>query len=197
MLFGYSRDKKRGKEQIVIGLVMVDGIPVHHEVRPGNTIDLKTLESTISVLKERFHIRNVILIADRAFGRSKSLDLLDQNRYITAAYRWDRPYRNILMETDFTGGQEMNDLIIKKATVSVSDVMREDSTEDQMKLAERRRYIAVYNMKREKLDLKDLDDRINAVTKKISGIPDQEDLKKSPGKLKSFVKFPAKGASAE
>ena len=32
VLFGYSRDKKRGKEQIVIGLVMADGIPIHHEV---------------------------------------------------------------------------------------------------------------------------------------------------------------------
>ncbi|EQD76296.1 transposase IS4 family protein, partial [mine drainage metagenome] len=32
VMFGYSRDKKRGKEQIVIGLVMADGIPIHHEV---------------------------------------------------------------------------------------------------------------------------------------------------------------------
>ena len=77
VLFGYSRDKKRGKEQIVIGLVMADGIPIHHEVWPGNTIDPKTLESTISTLKDRFGIRNVTFIGDRAFGRSKSLDLLD------------------------------------------------------------------------------------------------------------------------
>ncbi|EQD74887.1 transposase IS4 family protein, partial [mine drainage metagenome] len=110
VLFGYSRDRKRGKEQIVIGLVMADGIPIHHEVWPGNTIDPKTLEPTISVLKERFHIKNVIFIADRAFGRSKSLDLLDQNLYITAAYRWDLPYRNALMNTDFSDGRIMDDL---------------------------------------------------------------------------------------
>ena len=48
---------------------MADGIPIHHEVWPGNTVDPKTLESTISVLKERFHIKNVVFIADRAFGR--------------------------------------------------------------------------------------------------------------------------------
>ncbi|EQD59537.1 transposase IS4 family protein, partial [mine drainage metagenome] len=112
VLFGYSRDKKREKEQIVIGLVMADGIPIHHEVWPGNTVDPKTPESTISVLKERFHIKNVIIIADRAFGRSKSLDLLDQNLYITAVYRWDQPYRNILMNTDFTDGHVMDDLIV-------------------------------------------------------------------------------------
>ena len=32
-------NEKRGKEQIVIGLVMADGIPIHHEVWKGNTID--------------------------------------------------------------------------------------------------------------------------------------------------------------
>ena len=193
VLFGYSRDKKRGKEQIVIGLVMVDGIPIHHEVWPGNTVDPKTLEPTISVLKDRFHIKNVIFIANRAFGRSKSLDLLDQDQYITAAYRWDQPYRDILMETDFAGGQEMNDLIIKKVTVNVDDVLKEDFTADQKKLAEKRKYIAVYNKKREELDLKDLNDKIDIVRRKISEITDQKELKKSLGKLKSLVKFTKNG----
>lgn len=194
VLFGYSRDKKRGKEQIVIGLVMADGIPIHHEVWPGNTIDPKTLESTISVLKDRFRIKNMIFIADRAFGRSKSLDLLDQNRYITAAYRWDQPYRNVLMDTDFTGGEIMNDLVIKKVTISVSDVMKEDSTEEQRTLAGKRRYIAVYNKEREDLDLEDLNDKIDIVKKKISEIKDQKELKKSLGKMKSLVKFTKNGA---
>ncbi|EQD26489.1 transposase IS4 family protein, partial [mine drainage metagenome] len=195
VLFGYSRDRKRGKEQIVIGLVMADGIPIHHEVWPGNTIDPKTLEPTISVLKERFHIKNVIFIADRAFGRSKSLDLLDQNLYITAAYRWDLPYRNALMNTDFSDGRIMDDLAIKKVIISVDQVMRDDSTEDQRKLAEKRKYIAVYNKKREELDLKDLNDRIDIVKKRISEIPDQKELKKSLGKLRSLVKFTANGTS--
>lgn len=60
-------------------------IPIHHEVLPGNTVDTKTLESTLAVLKERFHISNVTFIGDRAFGRSPSLNLLDWSRYITAA----------------------------------------------------------------------------------------------------------------
>ncbi len=118
VLFGYSRDKKRGKEQIVIGLVIADGIPVHHEVWPGNTVDPKTLESTIYTLKERFYIKNVTLIADRAFGRTKSLELLDQNRYITAAYRWDQSYRDILMITDFTDAIALDQLLIKRVEIN-------------------------------------------------------------------------------
>ena len=193
VLFGYSRDKKRGKEQIVMGLVMADGIPIHHEVWPGNTIDPKTLESTVSVLKDRFRIKNMTFIADRAFGRSGSLDLLDRNQYITAAYRWDQPYRNILMDTDFTSGTVMDDLIIKKVAVNVEDVLKEDSTADQRTLAGKRRYIAVYNSYREKLDLEDLNDRIDIVKGKMSEITDQKELKRSLGKLKSLVKFTKNG----
>ena len=194
VLFGYSRDKKRGKEQIVIGLVMADGIPIHHEVWPGNTIDPKTLEPTISTLKDRFGIRNVTFIGDRAFGRSKSLDLLDQNQYITAAYRWDQPYRNILMNTDFKDSITMDKLLIKSVEINTDEILNGDSTEDQRKLAEKRKYIAVYNKEREQLDLKDLEDRINVIKKKISEIPDQSDLKKSLGKMKSLVNFSADGA---
>ena len=194
VLFGYSRDKKRGKEQIVIGLVMADGIPVHHEVWPGNTVDPKTLEPTIATLKDRFGIKNMTFIGDRAFGRSKSLDLLDHNLYITAAYRWDQPYRNILMNTDFKDSITMDKLLIKRVEINTDEILNGDSTEDQRKLAEKRKYIAVYNKEREQLDLKDLEDRINVIKKKISEIPDQSDLKKSLGKMKSLVNFSADGA---
>ena len=90
----------------------------------------------------------MIFIADRAFGRSGSLDLMNRNRYITAAYRCDQPYRNVLMETNFTHGDLVNDLIIKKVTIEVDDVMKEDSMADKRTLAGKRRYIAFYNMER-------------------------------------------------
>ena len=193
VLFGYSRDRKRGKEQIVIGMVTADGMPIHHEVWPGNTIDPKTLESTISVLKDRFNIKNMAFIADRAFGRSKSLDLLDHNQYITAAYRWNQPYRGILMNTDFTDGHAVNGLIMKAVDVNMDDIKRDDSTEEQRILAGKRRYIVVYNREREELDLRDINDRIDIVKKRISEIADHEELKKSLGKMKSLVKFSEDG----
>ena len=86
----------------------------------------------------------------------------------------------------------MNDLVIKKVTISVSDVMKEDSTEEQRTLTGKRRYIAVYNKERE--DLEDLNNKADIVKKKISEIKDQKELKKSLGKMKSLVKFSADGA---
>ena len=70
----------------------------------------------------------------------------------------------------------MNDLVIKKVTISVSDVMKEDSTEEQRTLAGKRRYIAVYNRKREDLDLEDLNDKIDIVKKKIAETTDQKNF---------------------
>jgi transposase len=194
VLFGYSRDRKRGKEQIVIGMVMADGIPIYHHVWPGNTVDPKTLQSTITVLKERFHAKNVISIGDRAFRRDHSLKMLDRNRYITAAYRWDHPYRDVLMETDFTDGTAMDDLVMKEVTIDASEIADGGTTEEEMDLIRKRRYIAVYNRNREGLDLRDIDNKIEAVKRKIDERPSMSDLKKSIGELKSFVKFTKDGA---
>lgn len=194
VLFGYSRDKKRGKEQIVIGLVMADGIPIYHEVWPGNTIDPKTLEKTISTLRERFHIGKAIVIADRAFGRGPSLKLLDRNEYITAAYRWDQPYRRIMSETTFSRDDLLDDLYMKEVHVDAADLTDVETTGDEKNLIMKRRHIAVYNSDREKLDLEDIERKMNTVRQKMNEIDDISDLKKSLGKLKSLVKFTKDGA---
>ena len=194
VLFGYSRDKKRGKEQIVIAIVMADGIPIYHEVWPGNTVDPKTLESTLAILKERFSISNVIFIGDRAFGRNHSLNLLDRGKYITAAYRWDHPYRDILIKTDFSSGTVMDDLVMKEVAIDAVDIADGDTTEEEMELIGKRRHIAVFNKEREKIDVRDIDDKIDNIRRKMSGNHSTSDLKKSIGELKSFVMFTKDGA---
>ena len=56
--FGYSRDGKRGKRQIVYGLLCAaDGCPVAIEVFAGSTADPTTLTSQVTKLKERFASR--------------------------------------------------------------------------------------------------------------------------------------------
>ncbi|MCW6169290.1 MAG: transposase [Thermoplasmatales archaeon] len=89
---------------------------------------------------------------------------------------------------DYTG-HPMGGLIVKEVTISPKEIIRGTPTEDQIKLAEKRIYIAVYNSDREELDLIDLEKKIGAVKKKISEIHDPGDLKKSLGSLKSLVKF--------
>ena len=64
--FGYSRDGKKDKLQIVFGLLCAaDGCPVAVEVFDGNTGDPSTLAAQVTKLKERFGLSRVVLVGDR------------------------------------------------------------------------------------------------------------------------------------
>src|SRR6202048_4198636 len=77
--FGYSRDGKKGKLQIVYGLLCAaDGCPVAVEVFEGNTADLMTLSAQIDKLKERFGLSPVVLVGDR--GMITSARIRDELR---------------------------------------------------------------------------------------------------------------------
>ena len=84
--YGYNRDKKKGKKQIVIGLLTAsDGTPVAVRVFKGNTSDSKTIPDQIDLLKKEFMIKKVTLVGDRAmFPKSQKDDLPETISYITA-----------------------------------------------------------------------------------------------------------------
>jgi hypothetical protein len=77
--FGYSRDGKKGKLQIVYGLLCAaDGCPVAVEVFEGNTADPMTLSAQIDKLKARFGLSRVVLVGDR--GMITSARIRDELR---------------------------------------------------------------------------------------------------------------------
>jgi transposase len=63
---GHSRDGKKDKLQIVVGLLTnAEGCPVAVEVFEGNTGDPKTLASQVRKLRQRFGLKRVVLVGDR------------------------------------------------------------------------------------------------------------------------------------
>lgn len=63
---GHNRDGKKGKLQIVIGLLCnAEGCPVSVTVFDGNTGDPKTLAPQIRKLRERFGLKRITLVGDR------------------------------------------------------------------------------------------------------------------------------------
>ena len=63
---GYSRDGKKGKRQIVFGLLCDrHGRPIAVEVFDGNTGDPTTVSKQVEKLRERFGMRRVVLVGDR------------------------------------------------------------------------------------------------------------------------------------
>jgi hypothetical protein len=64
--FGYSRDNKPNKLQIVFGVLCTpQGCPIAVEVFAGNTADPSTLKVQIAKLRQRFGLRRVVLVGDR------------------------------------------------------------------------------------------------------------------------------------
>jgi hypothetical protein len=85
--FGYNRDKKSGKRQIVIGLLCdAEGHPLSIEVFTGNTSDTKTVAAQIEKVKGRFGATAVTFVGDRGMLKSEQIeDLCAQGfHYITA-----------------------------------------------------------------------------------------------------------------
>jgi hypothetical protein len=85
--FGYNRDKKAGKTQIVIGLVTTGtGEPLAVQVFDGNTSDPLTVPAQVETLKTRFGIMEVVFVGDRGMVKRKGKTVLAAAgyKYITA-----------------------------------------------------------------------------------------------------------------
>jgi hypothetical protein len=85
--YGYGRDGKKGKKQIVIGLLCDEqGAPVSTEVFRGNTQDPKTFAAQVKKASERFGCQRVTFVGDRGMIKSGQVEDLAQVgfHYITA-----------------------------------------------------------------------------------------------------------------
>lgn len=85
--FGYNRDGKKGKRQIVIGLLCdQSGCPLSIEVFPGNTRDTATVRSQVQKLSRRFGGGPITFVGDRGMLKSQQVEELSEYgfNYITA-----------------------------------------------------------------------------------------------------------------
>jgi len=75
---GYSRDRRPEWPQVML-CVAVDrrGWPAAWEFFPGNTSDRESFQRVIAALRQRFHIREVTVVADRGMISAKNLDFLE------------------------------------------------------------------------------------------------------------------------
>jgi transposase len=73
--YGYNRDKKRGKKQIVIGLICSkEGCPVAVEVFSGNTSDSTTVVDKIDEVKKIYNVSDFVFVGDRGMLTRKNID---------------------------------------------------------------------------------------------------------------------------
>jgi transposase len=76
---GYSRDGKKGTLQIEYGLVTDDeGRPVAVEVFKGSMGDPSTVATQVTKIKDRFGLRDVVLVGDRGMLTSARIEKLKE-----------------------------------------------------------------------------------------------------------------------
>jgi len=82
-MFGYNRDKKKGKKQVVFGLLTdKEGEPLSIEVFPGNTKDNKTVSSQIEKIKKKFGCQYITFVGDKGMIKSAQMkEINDKNYY--------------------------------------------------------------------------------------------------------------------
>jgi hypothetical protein len=75
--WGYSRDRMADLPQFVL-CVVVDAVgwPIAWETLPGNTADPVALNHVVALLRERFDIRNAVVVADRGMISKATMEML-------------------------------------------------------------------------------------------------------------------------
>ena len=80
--FGYSRDKRKDKKQIIIGIVVSldKGVPIYHFVDEGNVTDVTTKLNVDEKLKD-LGVNNALMIHDRGMTSKENIRLSDKLNY--------------------------------------------------------------------------------------------------------------------
>ncbi len=72
--FGYSKDCKFGEVQVVLSLLCdAKGNPLAYELFPGNTFEGSTFIDCLTSLKEKYNIKEAIIVADRGMYSAANL----------------------------------------------------------------------------------------------------------------------------
>jgi hypothetical protein len=98
--FGYNRDGKRGKRQLVMGLLCNGGgRPLSIEVFAGNTQDPKTFTPQVKKVAKRFGGQEITFVGDRGMIKTPQIEALGEQQfhYITAI---TKPQIEALLKSD-------------------------------------------------------------------------------------------------
>lgn len=150
--FGYNRDGKKGKLQIVIGLLCTEeGTPISVEVFEGNTKDNKTLLEQISKAALKFNAESITFVGDRGMIKSMQIKDLKEHgfHYITAI---TKPQIQVLLNNDIIQLSMLDNDLVEITEDNIRYVLRRNPVRAeeikqtrQDKLASLRRLISSKN----------------------------------------------------
>lgn len=94
--YGYSRDHRGDREQLVIGLVTTpDGFPIKCKIYSGNTSDKTTVATIVEEVKDAYKVKEFIFVGDRGMLSDKNIKAIIglNQKYVMAIPRaWSKKY---------------------------------------------------------------------------------------------------------
>jgi hypothetical protein len=86
---GYSRDAKKGCEQIEYGILTdVEGRPVAMRVFPGNTADPTAFTEIVAVIRDKFGFEKLVLVGDRGMITTARITALRELNDSGTSFGW-------------------------------------------------------------------------------------------------------------
>lgn len=153
--FGYSRDTRPDREQVVVGIATANGAPITHHVWPGNTADRATLEHALADLRDRFGIDEATFIADRGLISPDILDDLEADDW------------SFILATKRRRDGNIAELITQD--VPGEDAYRASVVEEE----ELRKYILCLNEERRIQDLAKLEATVDELEEKLQALAER------------------------
>ena len=125
--WGYNRDGKKEKKQVVVGLLCDEqGEPVSVEVFHGNTSDVKTFANQIGKVADRFGCKRVTMVGDRGMIKSAQIEQLKEKEgfyYITAL---TKPQMETLLQKGVVQLSWFDEKICEVESAGVRYVLRQN-----------------------------------------------------------------------
>ncbi len=182
--WGYNRDGKKGKMQIVIGLLCdPDGDPVAVRVFEGNTKDTATISEQVRSLAEQFGVCRVTMVGDKGMIKGPQITQLSEANfgYITSLSKPE--IRTLLSQgtlqiglfdeniTEVTDEAKGVRYMLRRNPVR-ADEMRKSRTERTLKIFELARkkteYLAVSSRRKSEVAFREVQEKIKRY--KLKGI---------------------------
>jgi len=124
--------QKRKKPIVQMGLAMnKDGIPLHYEIFPGNTLDKETFRTVIGQVRKNYDTGRIIAVADMGI-------ITGDNIYYLVGPKPEKPQNGYIFSFSVRGGTKE----FKKYVLDEADYIAKDGTPNAPNFKIKERFIA-------------------------------------------------------
>ena len=159
---GFSKDKKFNQPQVLLTLlVTTHGLPVGYEVFPGAMFEGHTMSEVLTKLKQRYAVRDVVVVADRGMLNASNIEYLEKAGYY------------------YILGSKIKTLkqAVKKEILTWSHIVKEEAEgTHRIAIKENRALILSYRLSRAKKDRLDREKAVDKLKKRLSRSANPKEL---------------------